>query len=308
MNSAPPDETPRYCRLEDRAVLALSGEDTVPFLQALVTADVVRVETGRALYAALLSPQGKYLHDFLLCRRGDALWLDGEAARQDDLLRRLRLYRLRARVTIEPAGGDIAVYAVIGADAAARLGLGPAPGAAVPLADGVAFTDPRNAALGARIIAPAREAEAALAAAGIASGPRAAYDRARLALGIAEGGGEIPVDKAFPLEFGLDALDGVSFDKGCYVGQEVTVRMKKRALVRKRAAPVAFDGPPPVPGSALALDGREAGVLCAAADGIGLALIGNDALARARAGSLPLTAGGTQLRLLDTGWDTEAER
>lgn len=292
-----------YNPLADRAVLALSGADTVDFLQGLVTADASRTADGQAIYAALLSPQGKYLHDFLLCRRDDALWLDCEAARKDDLVRRLMRYRLRAKVEIAELGADASVFAVTGADASRRLGLDPAPGAALPFAGGIAFTDPRNAALGARVIAPAADAEAAFEAAGIARGPRAAYDRARLALGIAEGGAEVPVDQAFPLEFGLDALNGVSFDKGCYVGQEVTARMKKRALVRKRAAPVAIAGPAPETGARLALDGKHAGVLCASVDGIGLALIGNAALARARAEALDFTHGETRFRALDSGWD-----
>lgn len=301
------DKTPRTCRLDDRAVLSLSGPDTGPFLQGLLTADVTKAGPGRAIFGALLSPQGKYLHDFLICGKDDALWLECEAARTDDLLRRLRLYRLRARVEIDELADGVSVFAVIGADAPARLGLGAGDGAAAPFAGGVAFTDPRSAALGARVIAPEDEAAAALDAAGIAPAPRASYDRARLSLGIAEGGGEMPADKAFPLEFGFDALNGVSFDKGCFVGQEVTVRMKNRALVRKRAAPVAIDGPVPAPGATLALAGREAGVLCAVADGIGLALIGNDALARARAEALPFTAGDATFRLLDTGWDAAAD-
>jgi len=308
MNSPQSDAPVRYSPLADRAVLSLSGADTAAFLQGIVTADVTRAGPGRAIYGALLSPQGKYLHDFLLCGRDDALWLECETARKDDLLRRLTLYRLRAKVEISDLRDAVAVFAVTGPDAPARLGLDAAAGAATPFAGGIAFIDPRNAVLGARVIAPPADAIAALGTAGIEAAPRAVYDRARLALGIAEGGGEVPVDKAFPLEFGLDALNGVSFDKGCYVGQEVTVRMKNRALVRKRAAPVAIDGPAPEPGAHLTLDGKEAGILCAAADGIGLALIGNDALAHARAGALDLIAGATRLRVLDTGWDAAEDQ
>jgi folate-binding protein YgfZ len=293
-----------YSPLDDRAVLALSGADRMDFLQGLVTGDVTGSGDGQAIYAALLSPQGKYLHDFLLCHRNDALWLDCEGARKDDLINRLTRYRLRAKVEFADISSDVSVFAVTGPAAPARLGLGPAAGAALPFGGGIAFTDPRNAALGARVIAPAKGAEAALKTAGIARGPRAAYDRVRLALGIAEGGAEVPVDQAFPLEFGLDALNGVSFDKGCFVGQEVTVRMKNRSLVRKRATPVAIEGPAPETGARLALDGKDAGVLCAAADGIGLALIGNDALARARAEALMLTNGETKFRVLDSGWDS----
>lgn len=303
MNSPRTNEETQYCLLDERCVLALSGAETVDFLQGIVTGDVTLAGPEQAIYAALLSPQGKYLHDFMLCRRNDALWLECETARKDDLVARLTRYRLRAKVEIADAGDGVSVFAVTGQGAPARLGLGPARGAARPFAGGIAFTDPRNAALGARVIARGADAKDAFDAAGIAPGPHAAYDRARLALGIAEGGAEVPVDKAYPLEFGLDALNGVSFDKGCFVGQEVTVRMKNRALVRKRATPVAIEGPTPEPGTRLELDGRDAGVLCATADGIGLALIGNDALARARAEALALTTGETRLRILDSGWD-----
>src|SRR5580692_3202009 len=135
--------TGRFVVLEERGVLAIAGPDRASFLQGLVSNDTARISAERAVYAALLTAQGKYLHDFIMVEHGETIWLDAEAARLADLKRRLSLYRLRAKVTLDERP-DLAVAAVFGG---ALLGLPDEPGAARALGDGIVFVDPRLAAL-----------------------------------------------------------------------------------------------------------------------------------------------------------------
>jgi folate-binding protein YgfZ len=283
-----------YAALEDRGVIALSGAETLPFLQGLVTNDVEPMGTGRAIYAALLTPQGKYLHDFILVPSGERILVDCERARLDDLKRRLGLYRLRAKVTIEDVSGTLSVFALFGDGAAARAGLGADPGDARPLDDGVADRDPRLRLLGGRAILPRATGAAALEPAGFALASAGDYRRLRMRLGIGEGGGELGADRTLALETGLDLLNGVSFTKGCYVGQEVTTRMHNRKLVRKRILPVAIEGPAPQPGAPIMLGVAEAGELRAVQDGIGLALLRLESMGEAAKGAA-LTTGDARI-------------
>ncbi len=253
-----------YVPLEDRALLALSGDAAAGFLQGLISNDVEKVTAGAVIYAALLTPQGKYLHDFFVLADEDgALLLDCEAERIDDLERRLKIYRLRARVDIERVGERLHVFALIGPGAADTAG---------PFADGVIYADPRLAALGARAVLPANAASA-LEAAGLKPAGRAEYDRLRLGLGIPDGSRDLVAEKSLPLENGFDELGGVDFEKGCYIGQEVTTRMKHRALVRKRLLPVSIEGPPPEPGAKLMRGDVEVGEMRSSRDGNGLAMV-----------------------------------
>lgn len=256
-------ETAGYAVLETRGVLAVGGDDRVAFLQGLVSNDVRAVAADRALYALLLTPQGKYLHDFIMADAGDALLLDTEGPRAGDLLRRLKPYKLRSKVTFADLGGARIVAALFGADALARLELPAQPGAARPFAGGILFTDPRLPELGARAILPGGDAraasEAALEAAGFARLDEAAYDALRLELGVPDGSRDMEVEKAIALENNLDALNAISWDKGCYIGQELTARTRYRALIRKRLFPVTVDGPLPEPGTPVLLGEQTVG-------------------------------------------------
>ena len=220
----------RFVRLGDRAVLSVSGSDAGGFLQGLITNDVGKPRDGAAIHAALLTPQGKYLFDFLVYRRGDAFRLDCEAEARPALAKRIAMYKLRADVAIDGAIPDT-VYAVFGDDAeeAARR----IEGADV-------FPDPRHPVLGWRIVG--EFGEDTLKRAGIEDAPGADYEALRIAHGIPDGRRDLVPGKSFLLENGFDELNGVDFEKGCYVGQEVTARMKHRNLVRKRLVPVRIDG------------------------------------------------------------------
>jgi len=220
-------------RHEGRRILAITGGERVAFLQGLVSNDVGRVAEG-LVYAALLTPQGKYLADFFLAQDGARLLLDVDAALAPDLERRLAMYRLRADVAIAPAD-DVTVL----------RGLGPPPPGAHP--------DPRHPTLGWRLHAPAGTP---------AAPPEIDWDRLRVAACIPESGRELVPGETFPLEAGFERLHGVDFRKGCYVGQEVTARMKHKTDLRKGLGLVTIDGPPPAPGAAIAAgDGRPVGTL-----------------------------------------------
>ena len=237
-------------RLPDRAVLEVSGADGVPFLQGLVSNDVAAAGPGRAVWAALLTPQGKWLADFFIVADGERLLLDVEAAQAAFLVQRLTRYRLRARVAV--AQTDFAVQA--GWD-------GPAPPGAV--------ADPRLPAAGWRLLS---------AQPGPDTATPADYDRHRLRLGLPDGSRDMEAEKTTLLEAGFDELHGVSWTKGCYMGQELTARTKYRGLLKRRLVPVRVDGPLPVSGTPVLAGAQEVGSMRSGRDDRALALLRLDAL------------------------------
>jgi hypothetical protein len=260
-----------FTQLPERGILAVSGPDRRSFLQGLVSNDVEKLAAGRAVYAALLTPQGKYLHDFIMVEQGETIWLDTEAGRLADLRRRLSMYRLRAKVEIAERP-ELGVAAVFGEGALPVLGLPDEPGTVRQRQEEITVVDPRLAKLGARIIAD-RLRLACLAETGLTETGFAAYDRHRLALGVPDGTRDLVPEKSILLESGFDELNGVDWRKGCYVGQELTARTKYRGLIKKRLFPVRIDGPAPEPGTMVTLDGKDAGEMRSARDGAGLALL-----------------------------------
>lgn len=282
-------------RSSDRGVIAVSGPEAKAFLQGLITNDLDRLSPGHALYGALLTPQGKLLYDFFLAEAEGAILLDVARADCPALVQRLTLYKLRAKIGIADRTDDLAVGAFWGEDVAERLALGTEAGAARAEAGGSLFIDPRLAEAGGRAILP----EAALARRLSDAGPGGDYDAHRLALGLGASH-EIGHEQCYPLEANLEALQGVDFKKGCYVGQELTARMKHRQGLRKRVLPVTAASDLPEPGSPVDAGGRELGTLLGARGRHGLALLRLDRLAEAA--SLPLTAAGVTLRVDWPAW------
>jgi folate-binding protein YgfZ len=289
-----------YAPLPARGVLEVAGEDRVAFLQGLVSNDVAKVGAERAIFAALLTAQGRYLFDFFIFALGEALYLDVEAGQIEALRRRLALYKLRSKVTLADATARFAVAAGFGPDAGAALGLG-AAGEAKPFAGGIAFLDPRLPALGLRFVLPRDAGFGALDAAGFARRDAADYDCHRLKLGVADGSRDLPAEKALLLESGFDELNGIDWQKGCYMGQELTARTKYRALVKKRLLPVAIEGPLPEPGTPVMLDGSEAGEMRSGRDGRALALLRLDAVEAAAKGAA-LSAGAARVKPEIPAW------
>ena len=207
-----------------RRILAVSGADRVDFLQGLVTNKV----GGAPVWAALLTPQGKYLADFLVVPRPEDLLIDVDERLAGDLLKRLAMYRLRSQVTVAPS------------DLTVARGTGPAPEGAI--------ADPRHEALGWRLY-------------GGQGDDGSDWDAIRVAHCIPESLIELIPNETFILEAGFERLHGVDFRKGCYVGQEVTARMKHKTELRKGLVTVGIDGAAPVGTPILMPDGREGGTL-----------------------------------------------
>ncbi len=292
----------RYSALPERGLISLSGGDARRFLQDLVSNDIDRVGTARAVYAALLTPQGKYLFDFFVTATADALLLDCERERLPALMKRLAMYRLRADVEIHDASDELAVHVAYGEAALAALDLPAEPGAGRDFAGGTAFVDPRLAAAGARIIATRGSAEAALEAQGFVAAPADDYDALRLGLGLPDGSRDLEVDRTILLEGNFEELNGVDFQKGCFVGQEVTARSKYRGLVKKRLLPVRIEGPLPAPETPVMLGDKEAGVVRSGRDGIAMALLRLERVAAARDSGEALSAGEAKLLPLTPEW------
>jgi len=264
--------------LNDRGVLAVEGPDAREFLQGLISNDIEKVSPERAIYAALLTPQGKYLFDFFVSQAGDRLLFDCERARLPDLQKRLRMYKLRARAELADESEELAVAALWGADAPAAAGLAAEAGSAKGLEGGTLVVDPRLPEAGMRLIVARSRAAEILAGLGATVGDATDYDRHRLGLGLPDASRDLVVDKAILLESGFDELNGVDWNKGCYMGQELTARTKYRGLVKKRLVPVVIDGPAPEPGTPLKAADREVGEMRSSFESIGLALVRLDAI------------------------------
>lgn len=269
-----------------RAVLKVAGEDRRAFLQGLISNDINKAGPGRAIWAAFLTPQGKFLHDLFIVEQGDAFLIDVEAERIAEFVKKLSMYKLRSKVTIA-AAPELSVFALFGDGVAGALGLANEPGAAAPFADGAAFMDPRRAALGARVYAAT--------APDFPQAPFAAWDQARIREGVPDGSRDLPVDKALLLENGFDELGGVDFQKGCYMGQELTARTKYRALVKKRLLPVTLDGTAE-PGAPVMAGEAEAGEMRSVQGNVGLALLRLEYL------KAPLTWGGAAVTASVPDW------
>ena len=291
-----------FAVLEERGVIAVDGADWREFLQGMVSNDVRRIGPECAIHAAFLTPQGKYLHDFFMVEVGDAVLLDCERERAADLMRRLGIYKLRSKVTLADRSADFAVAALLGDGVAGALGLEQKPGAAAGLGGGAVFIDPRLAAAGGRAVLPRDGMVETLEAAGFSATERAAYDRHRLRLGLPDGSRDMVVDKAILLENGFDELNGVDFDKGCYMGQELTSRTKHRALIRKRLMPVEVEGPVPPPGTEITLNGEKAGEMRSGIEGIGLALMRLDQVNKAADGDAAFIAAEARLSPCKPDW------
>ena len=291
----------RYVPLGGRGVVTVGGPDRKPFLQGLISNDIDRATPDNAIWAALLTPQGKYLHDFFVAEIAGVFHLDCEKDRMMDLGQRLSRHKLRARVDLG-IGEDLQITALTGAGAMEALGLPHRAGAAAPLAGGIVFVDPRHEAAGARAILPREDSRAALEGLGFAAGDRTDYDRVRIPLGLPDGSRDLVVEKSILLESNFDELHGVDWQKGCYMGQELTARTKYRGLVKKRLMPVTIDGPAPPPGAIVTLEDREAGEMRSVADGLGLALLRLEIVEQAEREGGILRAGNTVVTPRKPDW------
>lgn len=264
----------RTARLADRGAVEVAGADRLAFLQGLVSGDVTQTGPERAVWAALLTPQGKWLADFFILAEGERLLLDCERAQAGWLVRHLGRFRLRAAVSLADRSDELDVYA-------AWDGMPTAPPGAV------VARDPRLPEAGWRLISAVPIA---------ATADAEDWDRHRLRLGLPDGSRDLLADKSLLLEAGFDELGGVSWSKGCYMGQELTARTKYRGLLKRRLVPVAVAGPLPAAGTPVLARGAEVGLMRSGRDRLGLALLRLDALGEA------LECGAARLTPLVPAW------
>lgn len=265
---------PDVLELPSRGVLSVSGPDARKFLQGLISNDIEKVSETRAIHAAFLTAQGKYLFDFMIVEADGSLLLDCEADRLLDFQKRLKLYKLRSDVTVKDVSEAFVVLAITGDDIAAALAINNTAGAAKAIEGGVLFTDPRHAGLGARVIIAKDMLEGFSAGSDLTNGTLDAYDLARITLGVPDGSRDMQVEKTVLLEAGFDELNGVDWKKGCYMGQELTARTKYRGLVKRRLVPVRIlDGDMPAPGTPVMSGDREVGEIRSGVGTMALAVL-----------------------------------
>src|ERR1700728_4916814 len=275
--------------LPDRGVVKVTGADARDFLNGLVTTDVTLLRPGLGRFGALLTPQGKITTDFLITEapsgHGGGFLIDCPRVLAQGLADKLGFYKLRAKVTIENLSDSLGVLAAWDGDPALKPDL--------------AFADPRNPALGWRILVPEELAQKAADLIGAEMVDSAAYDAHRIASGVPRGGLDFIYGDAFPHETNMDRLHGVDFDKGCYVGQEVVSRMQHRGTARTRTIRILVDGAAPEPGATILAGDKPVGTMGSAAGHNALALIRIDRVADALGAKIPLTSGGLALHLAD---------
>lgn len=278
--------------LPDRGVVKVAGDDARGFLNGLVTNDIAKVAPGKPRFAALLTPQGKIIVDFIVAEApsndGGGFFLDCPRALASALVEKLNFYKLRAKVICEDLSSVLGVMAIWDGTAESEYGL--------------SYPDPRLPALGSRIMLPPHLAEEAAAdLAGMLVGADA-YEAHRIALGVPRGGLDFIYGDTFSHEADMDQLNGVDFGKGCYIGQEVVSRVEHRASARSRVVPIVYDEFAPSSGLPVMAGDRQIGTLGSTAKGHGLALMRLDRIGDALAAGATIEAGGIAIRAVKPAW------
>ena len=280
--------------LPERGVVKVAGEDARKFLNGLLTADLAKVTPQRAAYAALLTPQGKIMVDMIVTEApaedGGGFFLDAPRALCPNLVERLNFYKLRAKVIAEDLSDVLGVMAVWDSTGETEYGL--------------CYSDPRLPDLGMRCILPPHLAKDAAADLGAELVDATDYEAHRITHGAPRGGLDFYYNDAFPHEADMDQLNGVDFEKGCYVGQEVVSRVEHRGIARKRVVPVAFEDFAAEVGVAVKAGDMDIGVMGTSVrgSGRGLAMLRLDRMADALAAGTPLMSGGMVLRPVKPSW------
>ncbi len=278
---------PYFVLLSGRAVLKVTGADAESFLQGLFSCDVKKAREGHAMLGALLSPQGKFLFDFFVLKKGEDFYLDTQAHRAEELVRKLCMYRLRAAVEIGFCPQwQVAAYV----------------GDVLPTVPSGVITarDDRHPQIGWRAYGEQPEFTA------IPHGNMVDYETLRLTLGLPDGDRDAVADKTILLENGYDQMGGVDFTKGCYVGQEVTARSKHRGELRKYLCIVRASQPLPGLGAGVHAAGKAIGEMRSSQGMLGLALVRTDMLAAARRENQPITIAGLPVEITSPWWHDAA--
>lgn len=263
-----------------RGILTISGQDRHEFLQGLITNDAFLLVSQPAVYACFLSPQGKYLFDFFLSEFDQVIYLDTEASRLEALEKRLNMFKMRADVTIQHRPDLFAFQS---------YEQNMIPG-------NMFYHDPRHHDLGIRYIGPEVTS--------ITDNGLCCFEEHRLELGIPDGTRDMIVDKAIPLECGMDELNAIAWEKGCYLGQELTARTKHRGLVRKRLLPIKIQGDTPEFEAEITLEGKPVGSMRSATGDKGIALLRLERIKDIEQGEFAFDCQGSKLSYSVPSWVT----
>jgi len=267
--------------LPHRAIVTLTGPDTLVLLERLVTNATENWTIGETRYGALLTPQGKVIADYLAVRTEDGVVLDAARAYASDLAKRLKMFRLRSQVEIE-VREDLFVWATTEASS---------PEFEPPADASLTYTDPRYPGGRLRALRPAHE-----------NGALSAYHADRIANLVPEQGTDFGTSELFPADINMDALNGVALNKGCFVGQEVVSRMHRRGKIRKRTLGVESGQALEAALGAELLAPLPIGTLTSASGSIGLALIRTDRLLKAEAAGEPISLNENPVTVAKPGW------
>ncbi len=233
-------------KLENRAVISLQGEDALKFLQGLITNDTAKISDSAYTYAFMLSPQGRFLYDFFIVKKGDVILLDSQRSKLSDILRKLKLYKLKSKVEIYDKSENFKVYY-----------------SEAPISS-ASFIDPRDRAMGYRSIT-AEDFKI--------TGETLSYDLMRVKARIPDADTDFIFERSLPLEFDGMRLNAVDFNKGCYVGQEVTSRMNYRANIRKKIYLMEFTGLTPIKEEELIVSDKKIGIFLGSVANLSLGLL-----------------------------------
>jgi folate-binding protein YgfZ len=284
-----------FTRLPHRQWISLAGADRRSFLQGLISNDIQKVSSQEAIYTLLLTPQGKFLFDLLIAETAETLWIQCE--RVDELLKKFSLYKLRSQITLEKQDTHSTVI-LWGENLFERIKQPHHPGTIFSFEGTLAIMDPRLPAMGITLCGKPNQLTTIEHYPGLIEAPLAEWDYHRLSLGIPDGTRDMIIDKSIPLECGMDALHAIDWNKGCYMGQELTARTHYRGLVRKRLLPVTIIGETPAFGTAIHQDGVLVGDMRSSSRDRGLAFLRLDALSKKE----PLTCGTAHLNAFVLPW------
>jgi tRNA-modifying protein YgfZ len=278
--------------LPERGVIKVAGDDARKFLNGLLTSDIDKVTPERPCFAALLTPQGKIMVDMIVAEApeadGGGFYLDVPRALGKTLVDRLNFYKLRAKLTVEDLTEVLGVMGIWGGPGNTEYGL--------------CYADPRLTTLGSRCVLPPHLAADAAADLGARLVEASEYDAHRIAQGAPRGGLDFQYSDAFPHEADMDQLNGVDFQKGCYVGQEVVSRVEHRGTARKRVVPVTCEDFAPEAGVPVTAGGSAVGVMGSSTRGRGLAMLHLGRIGEALASGTPIVAGGIALTPVKPAW------
>jgi tRNA-modifying protein YgfZ len=286
-------ETRKAVGLPNRGVLHVAGDDARSFLDGLVTNSLETVKPDVACHAALLTPQGKIIADFFITEAdaedGGGFYCDVPIVSMDELVKRLTLYKLRAKVTIVDMSADLRVVAIWGG---------------VPVVDmALSYADPRLPAMGQRVIVHASQVDNVIEAAEATLAELEKYHDQRARLGLGEPVFDYPLNGTFPHEINMDQLNGVDFKKGCYVGQEVVSRIQHRGTARTRLVQLRYEDHISIAEGAPVIAGDKVlGVTGSCCAGIGLAMLRLDRVADALTAGLEVHAGGVPAKVIKPAW------